>query len=1855
LLFGLVSFILAQISLNDHLDEKLRQTKIEIAKLHLQEEPPVERKVYNVKWNQLWREDLDKEQPFVATTFGKILVIQRNRFLTISYDDSNRTTSQQIISPSNNSDPIKFVRSIVWKGVLYLLVCYGTGECSVYTGTENFQLKHRQRIQHKGYPMDATFFVRANRLFLVVVDNSGSFFVPSLIYHWRGTYMDVMTEVMTTAAVSVTTFKHKQSTIIVFAQNDGNIPGIGSMVYEFKETSLDRIQFLPTTNPTSIHHYNHGRFNFVLMINQHGPSSLFWWDGHELLHWQDVSKITAPSLVHVVSINEDTFFFVGQGNTLQLYKFENASNCNFIHSVKLPTGMFLIDIQTRVEKSTLIMMLVTMNGDQVYGVESWNLHIKEIPSDRSIKESDILSKHLAELVEMLKRRKPLVEKAEASWPYLFPVDEDLTISESLVLPSLELDSGTVKNIDIFVDEDILTPRELENKFEKLNSEIDDVLTMSKKLLTSGNMNSLNGDIVVDGDAFIDQLEIDSMHVDFLNDVDTHSNDVDTHSNDVNSNDTEESSISLKSGNITVENVQVDSICGIPFRYWSLNDDTSKMQIDVEPDKMKFSNDTVYLNSDISVSNLNVTRLNGTDIDGLFNELFIINHNQKIKGNITYSNTIEIHNLTVQTLNGKPWKDYMNARTDQSFDYFIMKPLQVENLHADFINGVPVSQAARVSTENVIKGEVKIANVKVTDKLTVDSRFKVPERQSQIYSNVTIRGNLRIGTLDLDKYTRIFLNNEEIHLKNILDNYWTKSTDQVIKDDIVFEKNLIVDRLNSKYLNGFTEEEFLYTTVTNIPENFRNLHFENVHVDDMLFVAGENDSLFDIAPESVTIREKLHVKNLHANQLFANLFNGLSTDDISNGKQSHSFPENTSFPRIEAKHVNVDKLNFLFFNDEDEANLLKNARNVGKVLKRKFTKTGEFHGGNLTVERINDIEIGKLAWLKNRKMSDLKNLVINGSLTVNGNLQVDQIDNQPAMIYLQNMPEEYIVFDKNITMDELIVENVTLKSLNGHDVNDLFEHFLSKSKEQVVPGNFSFHKITADNVQTNFINDRNTSKLIWIDEPLFLTGDVTFEDLFVEGDVVTETLNGRDVNECSIIPSIYCSKNVSVTRIADLRVDGNIYWDVPSTNSASLSYLFENAVTKDTNQTIRGDVIFEKDVSASTIRGEWKEIDDIRGIVEDTVLDDGNIVEISGRKIFKENLNVDNLLVTGNIDIPVINNVNILELNDSAVRKDRNETITGSITFLDDVAVNKILVNDSNHNVPLKQFVLMTDILPPNVFFNNLVVNNVFLKNFDGIDFNEFLRNRVTIDGDHEILGDVQFNGVIEVIGNANVSRINDIDPFDLVLNGTTETQVISGSKIFEEDVIVNGNIYAPFVNGVNLSSEYSDGIQNDEDVEIIGDLIFESKVKVPENVSVSNSVNGVRLPAVLDDLQNETHRTLQMFTRNETKMEESISQSSLISRSMRNIFAYLETEENLKIQVPNVKKVDVVYYEQITKLNMFGEEPGSFCGLPDTCSCPTEYVAEFTKDGCHVRRTNNSKIVRNYHELHSTFGVNVITNTVSYSPECTSKNIENELITISWMKSDLIDTGDVLANVKKTSPDFRGFVKDAKVFMSHENAAFVVLAVYYDTFLATHRTDSVIYKIDFEKNVLSLHQKLPTDGAWAVEVFKTNHRDLYLLLGCFGDSEKSFLYKLDGNTSQFETLRTFGGKTRNVKTLFQEQDRFVLLDDFDTNAINIFQYDLEFDNFNNYQSLFHDSRIDSVECFYSDEFGLSDSFIIVTTENDQFYIYEYMYAEKFQLKLHHRMDNLQTMVPFYYLENHYVFTGTSMNSTILRVVKQGPR
>lgn len=55
-----------------------------------------------------------------------------------------------------------------------------------------------------------------------------------------------------------------------------------------------------------------------------------------------------------------------------------------------------------------------------------------------------------------------------------------------------------------------------------------------------------------------------------------------------------------------------------------------------------------------------------------------------------------------------------------------------------------------------------------------------------------------------------------------------------------------------------------------------------------------------------------------------------------------------------------------------------------------------------------------------------------------------------------------------------------------------------------------------------------------------------------------------------------------------------------------------------------------------------------------------------------------------------------------------------------------------------------------------------------------------------------------------------------------------------------------------------------------------------------------------------------------------------------------------------------------------------------------------------------------------------------------------------------------------------------------------------------------------------------------------------------------------------------------MKSLSQGKDHFILLDNPDANAVNIYKYDSVSRNFYSYQSIFHDRQVNGIELFYID-------------------------------------------------------------------------
>lgn len=183
---------------------------------------------------------------------------------------------------------------------------------------------------------------------------------------------------------------------------------------------------------------------------------------------------------------------------------------------------------------------------------------------------------------------------------------------------------------------------------------------------------------------------------------------------------------------------------------------------------------------------------------------------------------------------------------------------------------------------------------------------------------------------------------------------------------------------------------------------------------------------------------------------------------------------------------------------------------------------------------------------------------------------------------------------------------------------------------------------------------------------------------------------------------------------------------------------------------------------------------------------------------------------------------------------------------------------------------------------------------------------------------------------------------------------------------------------------------------------------------------------------NETHEILEKHWR---IIEQNIEDSSYMSETLRNVFFYLEEEENLEIPGTNVSQIDVIYFDESTiKLNMYSEQPGRFCGLSDNCSCTYQSVIELvefnnTNRTIRKRQMNPGEIVKNFYDPEEMFGVNVIMNAISSSKECTSTGSRPEYTTFSLMTSK-----DLKKNHEDIFYKIEGYSKDAKIF-KHDGMA----------------------------------------------------------------------------------------------------------------------------------------------------------------------------------------------------------------------------
>ncbi|XP_015122857.1 uncharacterized protein LOC107045201 [Diachasma alloeum] len=1878
----------------EYIDGKLRNSKVEIAKTFMHDPDSVTTVKYRIEWKSLWTQDLDSQALTISLSGEMFVLTESDQVLPIGIDLNRpellpKTNRLHEVSTLRSGAPMKFLKSIIWRGTTYLLICYDSDFCNIYTSTytqETPEFHHQQRTRHEiGRPTDANFFIDNNQLYLVIATNLKAYPSSSVIYRWTGTYMDVIARVSLKSVISVVTFSHKNSRVLIFSQSDEQ-SYMGSQIYKLiiDEASgqgvLEVTQFLPTNRPVAMRLYPNNGCTFLLVVNEVGPSQVFWWDGTEFLPWMQVENLHGNSLLNSVQMGNNTFFFIAQGNFLSLYK-ATSMQYELLDVRQFPDVIRIIDIGVWTDGNVISVILISDIGSNRYRVEPLQYLVNEMKKGEAHTKiiedkSDATETCLNRLGEKLQKRMEDVEDSRAMWEHLHSASKNLvidTLEADVILRSFQ-GSTVIENIGIIsnTSEEIIPPKKLAILMEDLGSEIVKSLNKSQHLLRidESTKTLVLPSLHITNEASFGDLDAPALQTNLINDEGP--NEHFHNERDQLFNET------LRGSNLTIHNLEVESLCGIPRNFWLLKNEFkmtplkplfgsagSQIQVDIK-------NDTVFMNSNIFLPNFYTSVLNSVNLSDFLDNCFRPGKNQVINSDVVFEHLI-VDNLSLQKLRGIPAENLLTTTTDQDVeDSVYIDSLDVQHIYVNKINGISPTEAARVSEENIIKGKLIVNNLKITDELIVDEEcdlFKKPEHV-QVYENVTIIGSVGIRRLQLVNRANIQLGGLKIlgsDVDNLIDTCWTKSTNQTITAPrITFENGLTIDELNTEYLNGMRKGEYLYTTVQSIPAEFGGLHFEDFVVNGSVLRDNQTGDFVEITDDTLVFNERIFFEELAASNIFTTEYNGIPIHEIMNDSRNPndsihaSLPDDFEFHKVVVNDdLRVTDLHFEALNDRDVSTFLFVDQNH-KVENVKTTKlrVAEFRSASPSAK------VARAAgeFIPPTKM----NIIIQGQLIVEENLRIEEsINDQNVGDYFDQLSKLDIqVYDPYFVLDEVNVsQDVAIRRLHSIDFDKFVENIFSKTRGQTLVGTKTFHRVIVSNIDASVINDNKIEGMYFVSDPLVFEGNVTFTDL--SADVAAETVNTIDTNWIQKDLSYIFSRNIT-----HMTLTGTITWENSKTQRI-LSDIIEHAVRIDNDEIIETPVDLSaiENVEISSLYSDQSSFSKIQGIIEDALLASNNsAIGFSGIKTFLSDVEVRELVVDI-LEMDRLETTTVRDLNASIVRKFEDiKMIDGTCTFSDEIRVVHLETPQLGPGMPnISSFFVASegedDYCPNGSHFKDLVIKRaVEVLSLDGVNIDLFLKERVTLAGNHVIPSNVRFNGHIHVLGNVEVETgVNGIDLRDIILKDSPEPQIIEGTKTFREDLVVELDVAAPLFNGVNISEAYNNGVLNDESALIRGNIIIEGNIELLQNTTVSGGINGLQLSSVLRTFDDTADQYLRMAEGNITAIDALIANSIRIVTAghLPHVFYYFELQQQFETShIGSVNRVIPTVIDNTTRLNVYAVQSGEHCPrLPEGCPCRTQYIIELSENGFVSRKEEDSWVVFNFPETNNLFTISIVTSTISSSSECRSTQKSDEFTAINWMARN---NSSVYGNFTHYPEKIPGYLSDAQVFV-HGEAAYIVLVMSYDVEKNTREVDSLIYKLDLRRNELNLELKVSTVGATAVEVFKIPERGSHILIAA-GQPEnpwetaKSLLYRIKPGENEFELLRSFySGGTRRVESLAHRHQDFVLVDDIQTNAIHIYNYKDSFDNFYLYQSLYFDCRIRDVEVYYSGEFRWGDAYILVTTEDGRFFLYQYMMVGKFEKRMSKWLQGILSVTPFHLPEAQYLLVTTRDNSTVYRCISQGSR
>lgn len=418
---------------------------------------------------------------------------------------------------------------------------------------------------------------------------------------------------------------------------------------------------------------------------------------------------------------------------------------------------------------------------------------------------------------------------------------------------------------------------------------------------------------------------------------------------------------------------------------------------------------------------------------------------------------------------------------------------------------------------------------------------------------------------------------------------------------------------------------------------------------------------------------------------------------------------------------------------------------------------------------------------------------------------------------------------------LIVKQLSVRKIGSIDLEYWFENALHMSKPQIIPVPWTIECIQTEQLDTVSINGVPLNLLLDSSADLIEISS----DIIIDSIIVGNSIRGQLSCDLAAIEKGlaegFLNKHWPFVEIVE-----NVQWPYED-YSTPINKLIRYAVT-DADQEIFGDVKFINPIVVQVARTKNQiSKTDIMVLRQDALIKNAEFQQVIATKRFCNNISIANLITENFLSVPIINSVDILRLNESMFRIDRDNHVTGVKTFLTTPSIYHLYVRGTINGIESVDIVCSnsTNLLPPISFYNTIYIEGDLTISdiLNGLPLDYVLANRVRLNGPpQELTGLITFKNLVIKGRAAQLPQINGIPIEDVVVLSSDALQTITGHKNIYGNVTIDGPAMFSNINGIDVVQTYMNTIFLDqnmkmEGLEVCGNVILQRGIYVKDRLN----------------------------------------------------------------------------------------------------------------------------------------------------------------------------------------------------------------------------------------------------------------------------------------------------------------------------------------------------------------------------------------------------------------------------------------